>query len=102
MKIRTILIPLLFLAACTGMENHSLPLEDPEELVISDRISNQMVNAIAEDSDGFIWIGTYRGLNKFDVHDYHQYFCADDKTGLPDNRINDLYRSSDGTFWVAT
>jgi len=102
MKSSSILLSILLLAACSGVEKHSLPLEDPERVMISDRISNQTVSAFAEDNDGHIWIGTQRGLNKFDVHEYHQYFCADDTTGLPDNRINDLYRSTDGTLWVAT
>ena len=97
------IVPLLLLiAACTAVEKHSLPLEDPEMVVISDRISNQTVNAFAEDKDGHIWIGTFRGLNKYDVHEYHQYFCTDDTTGLPDNRINTLFRSNDGKLWIAT
>ena len=99
----TPLVPLmLLLAACSGPDKHSFPVEDPDRVVISDRISNQTVNAFAEDGDGHIWIGTFRGLNKYDVHEYHQYFCTDDTTGLPDNRINTLFRSSDGKLWVAT
>ena len=99
----TSIVPLmLLLAACTGPDKHSFPEEDPDRVVISDRISNQTVNAFAEDTDGHIWIGTFRGLNKYDVHEYHQYFCTDDTTGLPDNRINALFRSSDGKLWVAT
>ena len=92
----------LLLASCSGAGKHSLPLEDPGKVVISDRISNQMVSSFAEDDDGHVWIGTFRGLNKYDVHEYHQYFCADDTTGLPDNRVNSLFRSGDGKLWVAT
>ena len=70
--------------------------------VISGTLSNQKVNAFAEDADGHIWIGTFRGLNKYNVHEYHQYFCTDDTLGLPDNQINALYNSRDGRLWVAT
>ena len=102
MRIKEILFLALLLTACTGQEKHYLPQEDPGTVVISDRVSNQRVNAFAEDADGHIWIGTFRGLNKYDDHEYHQYFCADDTTGLPDNRINCLHRSIDGKLWVAT
>lgn len=71
-------------------------------LVISPDISNQDVRAFAEDSTGHVWIGTFRGLNKFDGNEYHQYFCDNDSTGLPDNHINDLMHDSNGQLWVGT
>ena len=70
--------------------------------LISDGLSNQKVNAFAEDADGHIWIATFRGLNKYNVHEYHQYFCTDDTLGLPDNQINDIHCSRDGRLWAAT
>ena len=70
--------------------------------VVSGTLSNQRVNAFTEDADGHIWIATFRGLNKYNVHEYHQYFCTDDTLGLPDNQINDVYCSRDGRLWVAT
>ena len=71
-------------------------------VVVADRLSNQRVNAFAEDADGHIWIATSRGLDRYSVHEYHQYFCADDTLGLPDNQVNDVYRSANGTIWAAT
>ena len=71
-------------------------------IIIADRLSNQRVSAFAEDSDGHIWIGTFRGLDKYTVHDYHQYFATGDSLGLPDNQITALHGSASGQFWVAT
>lgn len=102
MRVSPIVSLILLMTACAGVEKHPFPQEDPERVVVSDRISNQRVNSFAEDADGHIWIATFRGLNKFDVHEYHQYFCADDTTGLPDNQINHVFKCSDGTLWVAT
>ena len=70
--------------------------------IISDVLSNQKVNGFAEDADGHIWIATSRGLNKYNIYEYHQYFCTDDADGLPDNQINDVLCSRDGRLWVAT
>jgi len=70
--------------------------------IVSDVLSNQKVNGFAEDVDGHIWIATFRGLNKYNVHEYNQYFCTDDTLGLPDNQINDVHCCRGGQLWVAT
>lgn len=73
-----------------------------ESPVITNDLSNQKVTSFAEDTQGHIWIGTFRGLNKYNVHEYHQYYCTDDSLDLPDNQINDLFRDSQGRLWVVT
>lgn len=70
--------------------------------IISDVLSNQRVNAFAEDADGHVWIATFRGLNKYNVHEYHQYFCTDDTLSLPDNQVNDIWCDRNGVLWAAT
>jgi len=73
-----------------------------ESPIISNNISNQKISAFAEDAQGHIWIGTFRGLNKYNVHEYHQYFCTDDSLDLPDNLIQDVFKDSQGRLWIAT
>lgn len=68
----------------------------------SNTISNNRINAIAEDAQGHIWLGTFRGLNKNAVHEYHQYFCTEDSLSIPDNQIQALHKDSRGRLWVAT
>ena len=68
--------------------------------LIANNISNQQINAFAEDAQGHIWIGTFRGLNKYNVHEYHQYFCTDDSLSLPDSKIKDILRDSKGKLWI--
>ncbi|MGM9748566.1 MAG: two-component regulator propeller domain-containing protein, partial [Candidatus Cryptobacteroides sp.] len=71
--------------------------------ITSNTLSNKRVTAITQDAQGHIWIGTFRGLNRYDSHEYHQYFCSsDDNTGLPDNQIQSLYKDSSGKLWVGT
>ena len=94
------LLPALF--ACTSPARMELPQEDPDQVIVSDRLSNQRVNSFAEDSDGHIWIATFRGLNKYSVHEFHQYFCSDDQQGLPDNQVNAVFSGGDGSLWAAT
>ncbi len=69
----------------------------------SNTLSNNRVTAITQDAQGHIWIGTFRGLNRYDSHEYHQYFCSNDEnTGLPDNQIQSLHKDSSGRLWVGT
>ena len=78
------------------------PLAEEGSLVISERISNLTVNDFAEDKDGHIWIATSRGLNKYTVNEFQQFYCQDDTLGLPDNQVNVIHSSRDGNLWVAT
>lgn len=94
---------LLLLAACgkSGKPTHTNTDSTPETLVSPD-ISNQNVKAFCEDTLGHVWMATFRGVDKFDGHEYHQYFCTDDSTGLVDNNVNTLFRDSRGRIWVGT
>ena len=101
-RILTIIFVGYLLAACDGGRPAETEIRHTGSVVISDVLSNQRVNAFAEDADGHIWIATFRGLNQYNVHEYHQFFCTSDTLGLPDNEINDIYCSRSGRLWVAT
>ncbi|MCD8312574.1 MAG: hybrid sensor histidine kinase/response regulator [Bacteroidales bacterium] len=73
-----------------------------EDRTVSDRISNLRITSFAEDSLGHIWIGTFRGLNKYNSYEYTQYFCTEGEKKLPDNLINSLFCDSCGRLWVST
>ena len=93
---------LLALPSCDGRKDAGLPSSTEGSVLVSDKLSNQRVNSFAEDGDGHIWIATGRGLDKYTVNDYHQYFCADDTLGLPDNQVNTVFSSKKGRLWVGT
>lgn len=75
---------------------------EPYSAIISTDLSNSRVSAIAEGAQGYIWIGTFRGLNRYNVHEYHQYFSTPDSMSLRDNQINDVFKDSKGRLWIAT
>lgn len=98
---------LLLYILCTATSCQKMESIQQSEMTISNplitnNISNQQVNAFAEDAQGHIWIGTFRGLNKYNVHEFHQYFCTDDSLDLPDNQIKDMLRDSKGRLWIST
>ena len=75
---------------------------EEKEWVLSDQISNKKVKSFCEDQYGQIWIGTFRGLNKYDGNKYYQYFCVHDSVGLPDNNISCTFRDSQNRLWITT
>jgi signal transduction histidine kinase/ligand-binding sensor domain-containing protein/DNA-binding response OmpR family regulator len=74
-----------------------------ESMSISDELSNQNISAFAEDTLGYIWMATQRGLNRYNGHNYHQFFHnEDDSLSLPSDIINCLFVDSRGNLWVGT
>lgn len=56
-----------------------------------------------QDKDGFIWIGTNRGLLRFDGNAYDIYRHENNGEGsLSDSRVLDVFCDSEGHVWVAT
>lgn len=68
-----------------------------------DGLSNNRVNCFLQDRQGFMWIGTQLGLNKYDGVRFTNYFHnVQDSTSLSDNIINALTQDDKGRLWIAT
>ena len=91
------------LTACHEDEKTEQRDKDEEYgIVAAQELSNSRVQCIAEDATGQLWIGTFRGLNRYDGYEYHQYFCSEDSMALPDNNVQGLLCDKQGRLWVAT
>lgn len=76
---------------------------DAKSKTIGSELSNQNVTAMAEDADGYIWIGTERGLNRYNAYDYTQYFYnPSDTTSLNSDHITCLNIDSHRRLWIGT
>ncbi|MDL2309742.1 hybrid sensor histidine kinase/response regulator, partial [Parabacteroides sp. OttesenSCG-928-B22] len=93
------LIPLLFV--CWMM---SWPLAAREtRLYGNGELSCNLVTDICQDKDGFIWIGTASGLNRFDGWNFTRYYHSEkDTTSLLSNYVFSLYVDQQETMWVGT
>ena len=67
---------------------------------LEEGLSQQAVNAIVQDSEGFMWFGTEDGLNRFDGYDFRQLrHDRGDSETLPNGWISSLVASEDG-LWI--
>ena len=58
-------------------------------LGIENGLSNNEVTSIYQDEKGFMWFGTYDGLNKYDGYNFTTYrHLINDSASLCDNRVN--------------
>jgi signal transduction histidine kinase/ligand-binding sensor domain-containing protein/DNA-binding response OmpR family regulator len=66
-------------------------------------LSNNQVNAILKDRDGFLWLGTMSGLNRYDGYSFRIFRNRpNDSSSLFDNHILALYELPNGKMWVVT
>ncbi|MDZ7691229.1 MAG: two-component regulator propeller domain-containing protein [Balneolaceae bacterium] len=66
---------------------------------IENGLSESVVNDIIQDREGYIWIATGYGLNRFDGIRFTNYYAED---GLNNNKIQSLYQDHRGRIWVGT
>lgn len=71
-------------------------------LSIDEGLSANHVKAILCDRDGFMWIGTTNGLNRYDGGSVKQYVCYDAELQKGNNNIGALYEDADGVIWIGT
>lgn len=57
-------------------------------------------NVITQTSDGYIWIGSYGGLIRYDGSTFRNYSL--EEKGISSSSIRSLYESSDGKLWIGT
>jgi ligand-binding sensor domain-containing protein len=74
-----------------------------ERLGLEHGLSQGCVNAVLQDSQGFLWIGTQDGLNKYDGYTFIAYrHDPTDPTSISTNVIHALLEDSEGDLWLGT
>lgn len=72
-------------------------------LTTDDGLPENTGQAILQDKDGFLWIGTQNGLVRYDGYEFIIFQNQpDDSTSLSNNFIQSLFEDRDGYLWVGT
>ena len=100
-KRSSLIILMLFISIACAMGM----LREPRFKTYSteDGLSHKGISCILEDAEGFIWFGTWDGLNRFDGHHFTVYkSMPGDHSVLKNNKIRGIVEDSKGYLWVKT
>lgn len=75
-----------------------------EDLKVVKGISQNSVNCILQDNKGFMWFGTWDGLNRFDGFNFVIYRpgIKENKQNLGNQTIRSIYEDKEENLWVGT
>jgi len=101
MKIKSIYILLFFLLVLSNTHDcNSQSQSIFEKINRSNGLSNSRISSIVKEKNGFVWIGTRNGLNRYDGTSMKVYNKQNSK--LSTNDVSDLFIDSKGRIWIAT
>jgi len=65
-------------------------------------LSQNGVLVIFQDREGYMWLGTHYGLNRYDGFKFKTYYKGDSYNDLCGNTIQSIIQDSVGNIWIAT
>ena len=72
-----------------------------EQLNTNHGITEGHILSILRDSKGYLWIGTFNGLHRYNGYEF-EVFTSVDSVGLLNSTIYDIFEDSNGKLWFAT
>ena len=70
---------------------------------INQGLSNNEVNCIYKDKNGFLWFGTRSGLNRYDGYKFKIFrHKQSDSTSLADEEVSQIFEGPENTLWMNT
>ena len=88
-----------------GTQAQSVPATEFrfEHLTVNDGLSHSDAEAVTQDHAGFIWIGTNRGINRYDGYSLKKYALPiNPLNGLSGNRVHAMHVAPSGRLWAGT
>jgi len=73
-------------------------LANAKHYSVEEGLSNRDVYAIHQDREGFIWVGTKNGLNRFDGNSFTIF--SKEKDGLASNVVHHILEDDAGKLWL--
>jgi signal transduction histidine kinase/CheY-like chemotaxis protein/streptogramin lyase len=72
-------------------------------LTTENGLSSNFTTSTLQDKEGFLWIATHNGLNRYDGYDFIRYtHSPEDSHSISSNQTNTLYEDSKGNLWIGT
>ena len=91
----------LSIVFCSILTSYTAVAQNGKLYVPEDGLSSSFINQIYQDNDGFIWVATESGLNKFDGITFTQYLnTPNDSTSIKSNYTRCLLEDDDNNFLI--
>lgn len=72
-----------------------------KQITMADGLANSTVRHFMQDSKGFIWMGTFNGLNRYDGNSFISYYPSVDNTlALADRKVYNMQEDKNGFLWI--
>ncbi len=99
----SVLPVILFLVLATApLRAAALPNYFPRVLTTEEGLPQNSVTAIVQTHDGYLWIGTYDGLARYDGHAFTIFNTErDNAPQMPSSRVVGLFEDDESTLWIA-
>lgn len=102
-KIRYILMSFIFLICILPKNIYASKMMNFENLTIDNGLSQATAEAIIQDSDGYIWIGTNDGVNRYNGSEFKVFDANDeDENSIISNYVTALIEDKNKNLWVGT
>lgn len=90
----------LFVACGVPVQSQDIKFK---HLTAEDGLSHGNVTSILQDSKGFMWFGTYDGLNLWDGQTFRVFKnIPGDTSSLQNNHVRRIYEDRSGILWTCT
>jgi ligand-binding sensor domain-containing protein/signal transduction histidine kinase len=94
------MVALLAICSNSHAQNQKLRFE---HIGIEEGLESTDITTILQDKKGYIWLGTFKGLYKYDGYSFTKYqFNPYDSNSLSQNLIYTIFEDQQGSIWVST
>src|SRR5256885_442941 len=105
--VKTILLASLFIMLASCWNGNALAL-DPRKAITQyvqnvwqDELPQNSIHTIVQTHDGYIWLGTYEGLVRFDGIKFIVYGKRNSNE-IKSNDVSALFEDREGNLWIGT
>jgi signal transduction histidine kinase/ligand-binding sensor domain-containing protein len=101
-RIRVLLLGLVASLSVAPLQAQSIPAQYVTRVWHTEQgLPQNSVNAMLQDRHGYLWVGTFGGLARFDGERFTLFDSAN-TPGFGSNEIFSLYESHSGVLWIGT
>jgi len=92
---------LILVLCCNGVGAQQSIQYSFKHFTVENGLASNTIGAIAQDHEGFIWMATINGLQRYDGNSFITFRAQRDRPGsIPSNHINRIYQDRKKHLWL--